>query len=109
MRYRARKDANHNDIADCFVSCGATVADTSQLGGDFPDMVIALCGFNVLVEVKDGSKSPSKSKLSDGQNNFMLAWRGWYVVIKSVDDALALVAEIKRRQVAMLRSMAVDV
>ena len=105
MRLRARKDANHNKIAAAFEKCGASVADTSRLGGDFPDMVIALCGFNVLVEVKDGSKPPSKSDLSKGQKKFQIEWRGWYVVIKSVDDALALVGEIKQRKVSMLRGM----
>lgn len=98
MRKRARKDDNHNLIAQTFVQCGLSVADTSALGDGFADMVVGLARINVLVEVKDGAKPPSARKLTKDEQDFHANWRGWIVVVKSVDDALALVQQIRKNQ-----------
>jgi hypothetical protein len=98
VRLRARKDDNHNDIADLFTSAGCTVVDTSQLGKGFPDMVIGLCGINVLVEVKDGDKSPSKQKLTEDEFKFFHNWRGWVAVVRDDKDALNIISQIKQQK-----------
>lgn len=87
VRRAARKDANHNLIAEFFKSAGATVADTSQLGNGFPDMVIGIYGLNLLIEVKDGDKPPSKQQLTDDEFKFFHNWKGWVQVVHSIEDA----------------------
>lgn len=86
-----KKDANHNAIADAFTSVGASVSDTSALGGDFPDMVVGLVGVNILVEVKTAD-----GKLEPGQERFRDEWRGWYEVVRSPEEAIALVMRVRK-------------
>lgn len=59
------------------------MAITSNLGGGFPDIVVGKYGINVLVEIKDGSKPPSKRKLTEDEADFHSAWRGMACVIES--------------------------
>lgn len=86
MRRAAKKDRNHNEIADAFKRLGFSVADTSRLGGDFPDIVIAKAGSTALVEIKDGKKSASQRKLRPGQQEFKDTWKGEYYVVESLDE-----------------------
>jgi hypothetical protein len=106
MRRAARKDANHNTIADLFTAAGCSVADTSQLGKGFPDMVIGLCGINVLIEVKDGGKVPSKQKLTDDEFKFFHNWRGWVAVVRDDKDALNIISQIKQQKAQEMRGFA---
>jgi hypothetical protein len=103
MRRAAKKDHNHNELSDAFKSFGCSVADTSRLGNDFPDMIIGLLGINVLIEIKRDDVSPSKSKLTDGQFKFLHEWRGWTAVVRNVDDALRIVNQIKQDKVYHMR------
>jgi hypothetical protein len=106
VRLRARKDANHNNISDLFIAAGCSVADTSQLGNGFPDMVVGLCGINVLVEVKDGDKSPSKQKLTEDEFKFFQNWRGWVAVVRDDKDALNIISQIKQQKAQEMRGFA---
>jgi hypothetical protein len=100
MRVRPKKDSNHKDIVGTFRACHASVMDTASLGNGCPDLVIGYKGYqtgimyNVLVEIKDGSKPPSKRKLTLDEVEFMTTWRGKYVIIESVDDVIALLREL---------------
>lgn len=85
-----RRDDNHAEIAQAFRRLGWTVHDTSQVGGGFPDLVVANGGVNLLVEVKDGAKPPSARKLTPAEQEFHARWRGRVVVIKSVDDVVRI-------------------
>ena len=40
---------------------------------------------------KDGSKAPSKRRLTNPQKYWHSMWRGFVVIVESVDDALAAV------------------
>lgn len=86
MRAR-KKDGNQTEIVEWFRLQGCSVAITSRLGDGFPDIVVGYQGFNVLVEIKDGSLPPSKRKLTDDEVEFMEEWLGWYVVVESIADA----------------------
>lgn len=92
MRKRARKDANHDPIAKALVEAGYSVADTSQLGAGFPDLVIGGVNrktglaTNWLIEVKT-----AKGKTKPGQDAFAANWRGVYAVVRTVDEAFKLV------------------
>jgi hypothetical protein len=96
LRLKARKDENHNDIRDIFIAAGASVHDTSQLGKGFPDLVIGICGFNILVEVKDGDKVPSKQKLTEDEFKFFDRWKGWTAVVRNDQDALNIIKQAKQ-------------
>lgn len=87
-RYARRKDLTHNPIAQAFEKLGYSVADTSRLGDDFPDMVIAKGIMTALVEAK-----AEKGKLRPGQKTFRDGWRGMIFEARSVDDVI----EIDRR------------
>ena len=97
MRTRARKDDNHQSIIKTFRKLGVSVADTSQLGGGFPDIVVGLRGVNVLVEIKDGKKPPSARKLTPAETAFSESWGGWYAVVENDDDVLRVYNEIARK------------
>lgn len=88
-RRAARQDDNHNEIRTAFRAFGAVVIDTFQLPNTF-DMLVAFRGKLYPVEVKDGSKPPSRRKLTSGEQECkqLLASAGVeYHVIESVDDA----------------------
>lgn len=106
MRLKARKDANHNAIAALFAAAGCSVADTSQLGRGFPDMLVGLCGINVLVEVKDGGKVPSKQKLTPDEFLFFDRWKGWVAIVRDDKDALNIINQIKQERAQQMRGFA---
>jgi hypothetical protein len=86
VRRVARTDANHADIVAAFRVCGFSVLSLHQVGGGCPDLLVARAGRSALVEVKDGSQSPSRRKLRASQEDFRAAWRGAVHVVESVSD-----------------------
>lgn len=86
MRTRGRVDENQSDIVEKFRGMGYSVAITSNLGNGFPDIVVGKYGVNVLVEIKDGAKSPSRRKLTEDEQRFHDTWRGAACVIESEYD-----------------------
>ena len=87
-RRAARKDQNHNDIADGLRSAGYSVLDLSQAGNGVPDIAVGKPGFACLVECKDGSKPPSERKLTPAQERVLKNWTGPIIVALSLEDAL---------------------
>jgi Holliday junction resolvase len=85
MRRFGRIDQNQRDIVEALRSAGWKVQSAANIGGGFPDLVIAR-GHDVrLAEVKS-----EKGTLTADQVRFMVQ-DGWPVVIlRSIDDALAL-------------------
>lgn len=84
-RVPQKRDASEAEIVRALRASGCSVAFVS--GKDVPDLLIGLRGRNVVAEVKTG-----KAKLRPGQAAWADAWRGEKpVVLRSVDDALALV------------------
>ena len=70
MRAR-RTDANHGALIRDLRKAGFRVHDTSRLGDGFPDLVIYRPDVGVrLVEAKDGSKAPSRRKLTAAEAAF---------------------------------------
>ena len=89
-KWACRKDSNQNEIAEVFAGRGYSVVDTSRLGDDFPDMIVAKDGQTALIEVKSTGGS-----LSAGQQDFIEAWQGRVYVCRSRIEALALIQEIE--------------
>lgn len=76
MRRAAKKDGNHNEIANHLRSLGWSVLDLSRLGDDCPDAAVGRPGFAALVEVK----MPGE-ELTPGQWKFRRErWDGPYFV-----------------------------
>ncbi len=94
MRLDARTDANQNEIVQALRDVGASVAITSAMGKGFPDIVAGYRGINYLIEIKDGSKSPSKRRLTPDEQEFHDLWRGAAIVVNDVDEALKAIGAI---------------
>lgn len=88
MRRAARIDRNHAEIVLALRSVGALVRDTSGVGGGFPDLVVGFRGRVHLIEIKDGLRTPSGRKLTNGQRDFHDAWAGLARVVTDVPSAL---------------------
>lgn len=86
-----KRDANHGEIKAAFEQLGCSVHDTADMGGGFPDLAVGLCGVSTLVEVKqkDGTLTPA-------QELFVQTWRGRLSIVRSVDDVITVVQEIRR-------------
>ena len=85
MRY-GKRDSNHAAIKQALEDCGVSVWDTADVGGGFPDLVCGRHGQTYLIEVKspDGEENPK-------QIAKRTAWRGHWVVVHTVAEALAAV------------------
>ena len=51
-------------------------------------------GINYMIEIKDGSKPPSKRRLTPDEEDFHAGWRGRIEVIESVDDVIEFDREV---------------
>ena len=65
---------------------GCSVHDTSEVGDGFGDFVIGYRGRNLIIEVKDGERPPSKRKLTPDQVEFHESWRGQKAVVKDFQE-----------------------
>lgn len=95
MTYARRKDNSHREIAAGLEAAGFSVADTSRLGDDFPDLVIGKYGVDAKVECKTRRATTERSRktaadlLSDGQRTFKDEWKGSPVIVAySLEDVL---------------------
>jgi hypothetical protein len=81
MRRNARVDRNQTEIVEFIRNYGGSVLITSQLKNCF-DILVGYNGFNIIVEIKDGLLTPSKRKLTDGEEKFRETWKGgkYYIV-----------------------------
>lgn len=85
----ARIDINQPEIVKTFRSLGWSVLIISQLK-NCCDIFVSKNGRTIAVEIKDGSKPPSKQKLTEGELKFKDSWQGEYALIKSIDDVITL-------------------
>ena len=81
MRRAARTDANHEEIVKALRAVGATVQSLAAVGHGVPDLLVGYQGKTILMEVKDGTKSPSKRQLTEDQVKWIDAWTGGSVFI----------------------------
>ena len=92
MRRIARTDSNQQEIVTALRRLGAVVLMTHQLKNCF-DILVCFKGSTYMVEIKDGSLSPSQRKLTPGELQFKAKIESVnckYWVIESVEDALAM-------------------
>ena len=90
-RRAARVDANQTEIVAALRGAGATVEHLHAVGSGCPDLLVGHRAVNHLLEVKDGSKPPSKQKLTPDQIEWHRDWRGKVVTVNSIEQALAAI------------------
>lgn len=88
MRRAARVDDNQAEIVAALRRAGCSVCSLAGVGRGCPDLAVGLRGVTYLLEVKDGSKCPSKRRLTAGERQWHEGWRGHVAVVHSVDEAL---------------------
>ena len=91
MRRAARIDANQPEIVATLRAAGASVQHTHMIGDGCPDIIVGFRGVNYLMEIKDGSKPPSKRELTQDEKRWQAEWRGSVHIVESVEDALAVI------------------
>jgi len=94
MRYRARKDTNQDDIVKALRQMGVSVQTFHKLGDGVPDL---LCGFrkrNLLMEIKDGKRSPSEQRLTEDESEWHDSWRGQVCIVRSAEDAVRVMEQV---------------
>lgn len=93
MRRAARVDSNQPAIVDALRRIGATVQPLHTIGRGCPDLLVGYQGRNLLLEVKDGSKPPSKRALTADEHMWHIGWRGTVVVVETVGDAISAIGD----------------
>lgn len=89
--HSGRVDANHKEVVQAFRAAGCSVVSLASIGSGVPDLLVGTDGYNVLVEVKG-----LKGERNIAQRQFDHDWRGWVEVIRSTEEALALVSRLRR-------------
>ena len=90
-RRAAKVDGNQTRIVAALRAVGATVQHLHTVGRGCPDLLVGHRGHNFLVEVKDGTKAPSRQRLTPDEERWHQTWRGQVHVVRSVMEALELV------------------
>lgn len=90
MRMKARRDGNHKEIVGYLHRIGFSVLDLAAVGRGCPDVLVGMASQNFLIEIKDGSKSPSQRPLTPQQKEFHGAWLGHVTVITCPQDCMNL-------------------
>lgn len=90
MKRRRRSDANQTEVVRALRAIGATVKIVSPFCDEF-DLVVGFRGKNFLLELKDGSKPPSRQSLTDNEDEFLKAWSGQIAIANSADAAINIV------------------
>ena len=96
MRRRAKVDDNQKEIIKVFRDLGAYVLHTHQLKACC-DCILVYKGSTVAIEIKDGTKVPSKRTLSTGEEVFRILWTnagGTWEKIESTQDARELMGRL---------------
>lgn len=86
MRRAAKVDDNQPEIVKAFRQMGASVQHLHTVGKGCPDLLVGFRRRNLLVEVKDGSKSPSRRKLTQDEADWHAAWRGRVHIVETFED-----------------------
>ena len=94
MRF-CRVDGNHAEVVKAFRKFGCSVLNISVLK-NCGDIVVAKNYKTVIIEVKDGSKPPSKRRLTRGESEFSAGWQGLYFVVKDLSDVLDIVRALEK-------------
>ena len=94
MRRAAKLDDNQAEIVSALWRVGATVQSLAAVGNGVPDLLVGFRGRLLLLEVKDGSKAPSRRRLTPAQEVWHLAWRDVPLhVVQTPEEAIHAVTQ----------------
>ena len=88
VRRAARTDDNQQAIVDALRKAGASVQSLAAIGKGCPDLLVGCRGKNVLMEIKNENRPPSKQRLTTDEKVWHDSWRGSVAIVKNVNDAL---------------------
>ena len=92
----ARIDANHEQVVLALRTAGATVQSLAAVGQGVPDLLVGFQGKTLLMEIKDGRKTPSERRLTEAQLKWHGAWNGGpLAIVDGVDAALRMLGVMK--------------
>lgn len=92
MRRASRVDGNHEEIVKALRKIGARTIYLREP----VDLLVGFRGRNILLELKDGAKTPGNRPITANEQAFVETWPGQVAVVSSVDEALLVVAEMGR-------------
>jgi Holliday junction resolvase len=92
----AKVDDNQKEIVKALRTLGCSVQHLHSVGAGCPDLLVGYKGFNILLELKDGNKSPSRQKLTPDQIIWQRDWRGHVNVVNSSEQAIIAVLTTAR-------------
>ena len=87
MRFKAKVDGNHEEIVQALRKAGCQVLSLAAVGHGCPDLLCLRSLRLYLLEIKDGSLSPSRRKLTPDQEVFHSLWP--VKIVTSIEEALA--------------------
>ena len=88
---RKRTDGNQAEALADLKAAGIAVQLLTSVGGGCPDLLCALDGVNVLIELKDGRAFESDRKLTPAESRFLDSWPGPAFVALDGAEAVKLV------------------
>ena len=92
----ARIDANHEQVVSALRAAGASVQSLAGVGKGVPDLLVGFQGKTLLMEVKDGRKTPSERRLTEDQIRWHGARNGGpLAIVDGVDAALRMLGVMK--------------
>ena len=91
----ARVDQNHVEIVKALRDYGAMVWSLASVGRGIPDLLVTFKNTTILMEVKDGKKSPSQRNLTKDQLKFHAEWTGGILcIVTDVEGALRVLKQL---------------
>lgn len=97
MRYAAKIDSNQNEVVNALRKAGASVQSLAALGKGVPDLLVAIRGVNLLMEIKDGNKPKSAQKLTEDQLKWHGAWQGPVCIVDGPEAALRMLGVVNEQ------------
>ena len=91
---RRRIDTNQPEIVKVLRDAGCSIQYLHAVGQGCPDILCGYKGVNTLIEIKDGSKSPSRRKLTPDEIEWHAAWRGQVAIVNNPMEALKAIGAI---------------
>ena len=86
-----RIDDNQTEIVTALRGVGATVQSLAGVGCGCPDLLVGINGRNFLMEVKDGSKPPSRQSLTSEELIWHNEWKGAVKIVTNLEQAMAAI------------------
>lgn len=96
MRRAAKVDANHAAVVSALEEAGAQVTSLAAVGNGVPDLLVSFDGAWILMECKDGSKSPSRRQLTKLQKWWQSRQNAMTYVVHSPMEALEALAAVRK-------------